>query len=125
MCGLAAKRIASVRRKPYSRRVSFRRALQLLVLAALMLAPFGRIGMAEARAMPQMMASHCGDQPMPAPAKGHAMSVDCTIACAAMASPAAPGFAPPPPAGALLVAAPTLFLAGVRPEADPPPPRFS
>lgn len=105
--------------------MSFRRALQLLVLAALMLTPFGRIGMAEAGQMPQMMAGHCGDQPLHAPARGHAMSVDCTIACAAMAPGAAPGLAPPPAAGTLLVAAPIAFLAGVRPEADPPPPRIS
>lgn len=105
--------------------MSLRRALELLVAAAVMLAPFGRIGMAEAHAVPQMMAAHCGDQPMPGPAKGHAVSVDCTIACAAMATAAAPGLAPPPAAATLLVAAPTPFIAGVRPEADPPPPRLS
>jgi hypothetical protein len=121
----AATRFASARREAYSSRVSFRRALQLLVLAALMLAPFGRIGMAEAQAMPQMMAAHCGDHPMPGPIRGHAMSVDCTIACAAMASPVAPGVTPPQAAAALLIAAPIPFLAGVRPEADPPPPRIS
>lgn len=109
----------------YSSGMRFRRALQLLVLAALMLAPFGRIGLAEARAMPQMMAAHCGDRPMPGPVKGHAMSVDCTIACAAMAPPAASGFTPPPAAATVPAAAPVSFLAGVRPEADPPPPRLS
>ena len=103
----------------------FRRALQLLVLVALMLAPFGRIGMTEAQAMPRLMAAHCGDRPMPGPIKGHAMSVDCTIACAAMAPPAVSGFTPPPAAATVPAAAPVSFLAGVRPEADPPPPRLS
>jgi hypothetical protein len=106
--------------------VSLRRASQLLVLAALMLAPFGRIGMAEARYGPGMMTMHCAGQVPSGDVRGHPIGVDCLIACAAMAPQAAFAFAPPArPAKAVPAAKPALVLAGVRPDADPPPPRLS
>ena len=118
-----------------------RACLRLLLLAALLLAPLGRIGIAQAMAAPAgagPMAGHCAEMPAAAPAHhgsghhqkapdrdGEAMAVDCMIACAAMAVAPDPFVAPPPGA----VAVPSLSflpgLTGIRPEADPPPPRFS
>lgn len=107
------------------RRVSF-----LALLLALMLAPLGRMGMAEAAAMPHhapemAMAGHCADMPSPAPEKSDKMAIDCAIACAGVAAmevavplPITPARVAPRPL------APTTF-AGIHPEADPPPPRFS
>jgi hypothetical protein len=111
------------------RLVTRRRLVQLFVLLALVLAPFGRIGMAQAKAVPDhgaMMAAHCAGQLMPDPDKSHGMAVDCTIACAAMAPAAAAPFdAPAPAPTAMPEARAASHLAGIRPEADPPPPRFS
>ena len=126
MCALAATRIASAGRAAYAGAVSFRRALQLLLLAALIVAPFGRIGIAEAKSGPGMMTMHCAGQAPPGDVRDPPMSVDCLIACAAMAPPADFAFAPPAPAAEATPAAmPASVLAGVRPGADPPPPRFS
>ena len=118
------------------------RALRLLLLAVMLLAPLGRIGVAQAMAVPAeappAMAGHCADAPVAMPAQhgggGHEQApqqdneqkaVDCMIACAAMTTAPAPFVAPAPPAaslpGALLLASPT----GIRPEAEPPPPRRS
>lgn len=105
------------------------------LLLALMLAPLGRMGMAEAYATPHHgaemapgmgMAGHCADMPMPAPDKPAKTAIDCAIACAAVAAldvvaplPFVPARAAPQPP-----LSPTNF-AGIHPEADPPPPRFS
>lgn len=110
-------------------RVSHRRLVQLFLLAALVLAPLGRIGMAQAMAaMPHRaaMASHCAGLPLPDPNPRHKMSVDCMIACAAMAPAVAP-FALQPRLPALVApsARPAAILAGIRPEAEPPPPRLA
>jgi hypothetical protein len=79
--------------------VNLRRLLPLLVLLALVIAPFGRVAVAEAKTiphpMPSAMASHCPGQPMPDGDKGGRVAIDCMIACAAMASAAAPFLAPP------------------------------
>ena len=105
--------------------VNLRRLLPLLVLLALVIAPFGRVAVAEAKTiphpMPSAMASHCPGQPMPDGDKGGRVAIDCMIACAAMASAAAPFLAPPPAAEAAPVAIPSFLPAGIRPEADPPP----
>jgi hypothetical protein len=113
------------------------RALRLLLLAVMLLAPVGRIGIAQAMAAPAeaktAMDGHCAD--MPASAPGHhrqaptqgdeGKAVDCMIACAALATAPALFVAPAPPA-ATMPGAPFLSsLTGLRPEADPPPPRFS
>gem|GEM_PF-3111321 len=109
--------------------MSLRRLLPLLIVIALAIAPFGRMGMAEARAMPKDMSSamafHCAGQPMPEGDKGGRVGIDCMIACAAMAPAATPPLSPPPPTAAVPIAARTLALDGIHPEADPPPPRFS
>ncbi len=109
--------------------MSLRRLLPFLMLAALVLAPFGRMGIAEAKAMPHHMpdatASHCAGQPMPDGDEGGRMAVDCMIACAAMAPAAALPSAPPAAREAAPAAGPNFILAGIRPEADPPPPRPS
>jgi hypothetical protein len=113
----------------YPEGVRFRRLLPFLVLLALVLAPFGRMGAAEAKAMPHRMpaamAAHCSGQPMPDSDKGRRVSIDCMIACAAMAPAAAPILVPPPAAEAAPVATLALLATGLRPEAEPPPPRFS
>jgi hypothetical protein len=113
------------------------RALRFLMLAAMLLAPFGRMGVAQAMAMPERapaaMAGHCADMPaqpaghhQQAPAKGdERKAVDCMIACAAMASAPAPFVAPAPPAAARPTAPLLSSPTGIRPGADPPPPRFS
>lgn len=115
--------------------MTLRACLRLLLLAAMLLAPLGRLGVAQAMAAPAgMNMAHCAE--MPAPAAGHhrkapapsgeKMAVDCMIACAAMAAAPAPFIAPPPPPAAARPA--SLFLSsltGIQPEADPPPPRIS
>lgn len=105
-----------------------RRLVQLFVLAALVLTPFGRIGMAQAEAMPghgAMTAAHCAGQPMPDTGKDRRMAVDCMIACAVMAPAAAFTLAPPAAAHATPATMPNFMPTGIRPEAEPPPPRLS
>ena len=113
-------------------RVKLRRLLPLLTLLALLVAPFGRISAAEAMMMPQQpmaaISGHCDDMPAPAQPHGdrtHKASIDCLVACAAMATaddvPLVRNFA--------LVSLPALFVlplfSGLHPESDPPPPRLS
>ena len=102
-----------------------RRLIQFLVLIALAVAPFGRIGASQAMAghAPMAMTAHCAGQPMPDGDKGHRMAVDCMIACAAMAPAPAPFVLPPPALAAAPIGPPLSRLSGIRPEADPPPPR--
>lgn len=105
-----------------------RRPLTFLVLLALAIAPFGRMGMAEAKAMPnhEMPAmAHCPGAPAPDGDEGGGIAIDCMIVCAAMTPAAAPFFAPVPAAEAAPAAIPASILAGIRPEAEPPPPRLS
>ena len=121
--------------------MTLRVCLRLLVLAAILLAPVGRIGIAQAMAASATagspMAGHCAEMPAP-PAhdqKGHqqkapertgeGMAVDCMTACAAMVAVPATFFAPPAAMLAPLSAPFQPGLAGIRPEAEPPPPRFS
>ena len=109
--------------------MTLRRLLPLLTLIALMFAPFGRVGMAEAMAMPahDMAASlsHCADMPAPTQHEPADRMIDCMIACAMVTSPAAPIV----PVVAAIVAAPeprpVSFFVGITPGHDPPPPRFS
>jgi hypothetical protein len=102
--------------------VTRRRLVQLLVLIALAAAPFGRIGASQAMTG-HAMTAHCAGQPMPAGDKGHRMAVDCMIACAAMAPAPAPFALPPPLLASVPIGLPLSRLSGIRPEADPPPPR--
>jgi hypothetical protein len=105
------------------------RTLRLLLFAALLLAPLGRIGMAEAAGGTAVAASgHCREGPAPgsrAPAHEGVM-IDCAIACAAIAA-LPTSFAAPPPACAETppIAVRPSDLAGILPDAELPPPRFS
>lgn len=111
--------------------------LRLLLLAAMLLAPVGRLGIAQAMAAPAAapaaMAGHCADMPAAAPAhhqngspKDHErMAVDCMVACAAMAPAPASFIAPAPLAEALPGALLLSSLTGILPEAELPPPRTS
>ena len=106
------------------------RALRLLLLLALMLAPFGRIGMAEARAASATVASeHCAGMPAHGEERptDEDMAVDCMVACAALAAIPAPFAAPSPPApaNAAPVPLPQVALGGLLPDAELPPPRLS
>jgi hypothetical protein len=121
--------------------MTLRACLRLLLLAAMFLAPIGRIGIAQAMAAPAAtgtaMAGHCADMPaasaheqgghhQKSPERnGEGMAVDCMTACAAMVVVPAPFFAPPPSAVAILSVPLLPGLSGIQPEADPPPPRFS
>lgn len=104
------------------------RSLRLLLFVALLLAPLGRIGMAEAAAPAAAMSGHCADMPghEPVPAGHEGSTVDCAIACAAIAALPTP-FAPPPPAcvKAAPVAARLSDLVGIHHDAELPPPRAS
>jgi hypothetical protein len=104
--------------------VSRRRLVQLVILAALLLAPFGRIGMAQA-SHGMAVVAHCAGQPLPDRDKGHRTTVDCLIACAAMAPADAPFALPSHAPEAAPAARPVSILSGVQPEADPPPPRLT
>jgi hypothetical protein len=104
--------------------VTRRRLVQLLLLIALAAAPFGRIGASQAMTERAMtMAAHCAGQPMPAGDKSHRMAADCMIACAAMAPAPSPLALPPPALASAPTDLPLSRLSGIRPEADPPPPR--
>jgi hypothetical protein len=109
--------------------VSLRPHLPLLILLALVIAPFGRMSMAEAKAMAHDMSStvtsHCAGRPMPDGDKDGRVAIDCMIACTAMAPAAMPFLAPQLAIEAAPLALLSFFTAGIRPEADPPPPRFS
>lgn len=108
--------------------MSHRRLVQIFVLAALLLAPFGRLGIARAMATPHppiAMTSHCAGQPLPSQDRHHKMAVDCMIACAAMAHVPAALFVPPIAVETAVAASLLPRLAGIRPEADPPPPRHA
>src|SRR5690349_16148807 len=101
----------------------------------MLLAPIGRIGMAQAMAMPARAGAamaHCAEMPprmaghhQKAPEQGEKVATDCMIACAAMAPPPATFVAPMPAAMALRAASSLASLVGIHPESDPPPPRPS
>jgi hypothetical protein len=107
--------------------VTRRRLVQFFVLIALAAAPFGRIGASHAMTghAAMTMAAHCAGQPMPDGDKGHRLAVDCTIACAAMAPAPSPFALPPPVLAGVPTDLPLSRLSGIRPEADPPPPRIA
>ncbi|HTU11214.1 MAG TPA: hypothetical protein VMG08_09985 [Allosphingosinicella sp.] len=108
-----------------------RAALRLLLLAVMLLAPMGRIGMAEAMAahcadVPAAAASHHGGHHQPAPAEDKSgTAIDCMIACAAMAPAPAPSVAPAPRATPRPAAPLPASLTGIRPDAATPPPRHA
>lgn len=109
--------------------MTFRAGLRLLLLAALLVAPLGRIGMAEAmtgHCGTMAAAAHHGGDKRQAPAKQERMAVDCLTACAAIATLPAPVAAPPLRARALQPGAlPRTAQSGLHPDAELPPPRLS
>lgn len=128
-------------RSAYSGAVTLRACLRLLLLAALLLAPISRIGIAQAMPAPAgagAAMAHCAGMPTAAAAHhqgsphhkapapdGERMAVDCMTACAAMAVAPAPFVAPPTVSTTLPATSFLSSLTGIRPEADPPPPRRS
>jgi hypothetical protein len=106
------------------------RRLRLILFLALMLAPLGRIGMAEASPAPATAASeHCAGTPAHGEERpaDEGMAIDCMTACAALAAIPAPCATPSPPAPAHATPAPLLQvpLGGLLPDAELPPPRLS
>ena len=110
--------------------MSFRRLLPLLTLLALLVAPFGRMAAAETMpvshhaAATAAMADHCADLPAPEQDRPD-QSIDCMMACAAMAAADAPAFETEAFAPAEPERLPLPSFTGLNPEADPPPPRYS
>lgn len=99
-----------------------RRILQFLLVAVLVLAPFGRIGLGAADAMGT--GGHCGGMAMSHQGKAQPAAVDCAIACAAIApTPEVAEFNPPPAPRAAHAPLPQPLRAGLSTGADPPPPR--
>ena len=105
------------------------RLLPLLAMLAMLFAPFGRMGSAEAMAAPAHHigagAAHCPEMPVPDEQNSGPAAIDCAIACAVVAPPVAPALAPAP---RLVQPQAVSFLAtfsGLNPAADPPPPRLS
>ena len=109
--------------------MSLRRLLPLLVLLALLFAPFGRMAAAEAMTMPHpaaaAMAGHCQDMPAPAGDRSGQAAFDCLTACAVMTSAAAPALAAEAPLRAMPSSSALPAISGLHPAADPPPPRLS
>ena len=113
-------------------RVKLRRLLPLLTLLALLVAPFGRIAAAEAMTMAHQpaaaMSGHCDDMPAPRQDPGepiHKASIDCLIACTAIATVEDNVLAGSCAAVALPVGFSLPIFSGLHPEAEPPPPRLS
>lgn len=110
---------------------NLRRLLPVLALIALLIAPFGRMGMAEATTAPHhdapmAIAGHCEDSLTPAaPGQPNKTAIDCMIACAAVAPVDTQLLAEEMPAAPAPGALPLATFHGLHPGADPPPPRAS
>ena len=104
-----------------------RRLLPFLVLLALLVAPYGRMQAQAAvpHAPQMMMIGHCQPSAPTAPTPAHHGSIDCMIACAAIVFAAEAALNPAEVAAILPESRATLHLKGLRPAADPPPPRLS
>ncbi len=119
---------------PISEAVTLRRLLPLLTLIALMLAPFGRVGMAEATMPAHGMAaghemaampSHCADMPAPSDDAPADRMIDCLVACAVVTPPTAPAVPIVAPQANAPAAGLASTFVGISPGSDPPPPRLS
>ena len=106
--------------------------LQALALVVFLLSPLGRPAAGDAMSMSHVsapaMAGHCDE--MPAPSTHHddstsEASIDCLIACSAVATAEATVLPQSPDPAWLPFASRLPSLAGRHPEADPPPPRLS
>lgn len=103
-----------------------RRLLPLLVLLALLVAPYGRMQAQAAtahHAAPMAAAGHCEPAPAKAPTPTHHGSIDCMIACAGMPAVESALAGPPLPPVTAMIAPPAAMLDGILPQFDPPPPR--
>jgi hypothetical protein len=103
------------------------RPLRALALLALIVASFARLSAAEAAApahQAMMTAGHCAEMPAPTPDDPAKMSVDCMIACAAVAPPAYAEVAAGAPRAAMIEATPPVRIIGIHTATDPPPPRL-
>lgn len=101
--------------------------LRLLVLIALLAAPFGRIAAAEATTAPHgaamaMAGGHCDTMPK-SDSGGPDRSIDCMIACAMLAHSGGTALRMPAPGAPAPLGLARAGLSGLHPEADPPPPR--
>ncbi len=98
-------------------------------MLALLFAPFGRMAAAEAMAAPaahhMTAGGHCQDMPAPEDPESTPTAIDCAVACAVVAPPCAPAVAAAPRLVQPQAGARLATFSGVKPEADPPPPRLS
>ncbi|MGQ0590244.1 MAG: hypothetical protein ACT4N8_12060 [Sphingosinicella sp.] len=106
--------------------------LSLVMLLALLVAPFGRMAAAEAMAAPHHSsppprAALPRDMPAPdrAPEDRGAMTIDCLVACATIAAAEAPALAALEPLAVSPASRALTAFIGIHPEAEPPPPRHS
>jgi hypothetical protein len=109
--------------------VTLRSLTPLLVFLALLAAPFGRMGVAEAamphHAAPMAMSGHCADMPAPEPGKPARAMIDCMMACAAVTAESLAEIAHAALDPVVIAPRPLLSLHGIQPEAADPPPRHS
>ena len=104
-----------------------RRLLFLFAAFALVMAPFGRMGAAEAMPnhSPGAMAGHCDDMSPPADGSADKAAIDCMIACATLAAAVSPLVEIPQPEMTMPLAQAVRAFAGIDLQAEPPPPRLS
>ena len=104
-----------------------RHFLFVLAALALIIAPFGRMGAAEAMPhhSPGAMAGHCNDMEPPADGPSDTSAIDCMIACATLAAAAGPTLETGASEITVPLARAVRFFAGIALVADPPPPRLS
>lgn len=109
--------------------MTLRSLTPLFVLLALLAAPFGRMGMAEAamphHAAPMAMSGHCADMPTPEPGKPAKAAIDCMMACAAVTTESSAEMIHAALDPVVAAPRPLLSLHGIQPEAADPPPRRS
>jgi hypothetical protein len=122
--------VASRTRRAYHGPMLARRLFQSLMMAALLLMPFGMIGgMATAHALPVATTvatmDHCGGADK-APQHHSSSNIDCMAACAAIPATGDGDIAAPIPFPAVVDPSPDASLGkGLGPEAAIPPPRIS
>ena len=107
--------------------VPIRHLLFLFAALALVVAPFGRMGAAEAMPnhSPGAMAGHCDDMAPPDDGSADKAAIDCMIACATLAAAVSPLVDIPQPEITAPLAQAVRAFAGIDLQAEPPPPRLS
>ena len=134
MSGGQTSTIASKGLRAYGPGMAVLRLIRILTLATLLLAPFGMLGNHAAAALPTaaasghhmegMAAGHCPDTGQPAKDRSSS-SIDCMMACSALAGIEGELAEHPLPAAAPPEVIAPKAIHGLNPEADPPPPRFA